>query len=544
MASSNQRTPAQPVMPHHFASSGEYHQLLRANMVAKRAELIADKSLRELLWFIQYRSVRDQGLSSLITGLVEQYRSHLGTAKMRELGCEPGRIYNAEEVRKIRGDFFDYSAAALDDDYRAWPLASDISSAKFLEILGPEEKQTLGLADSSDSFPDSYPASAFVDACIERALAPYENSEGLDAYLTRLCVDPRSGFTRGLQYWPNVIECLLDYRKQWCATRGAGMVETDINRRVAAELGYAFHAGGLVVISGESRFGKTHAAELFCDRSGGMARYVETPATNDEASFLRAIGNSLGLATGMGVSITDLRQRIEETFRRSKLMLVMDEGSRLFPQRDFRQNVPQRLEWLMAGIVNKNVPCAIITTPQWFNAQRRMEERNFWNSAQLRGRIGHYEELPNQILPEDMQAVARYMLPAGCPDSIACLIAAAEATQTYLAGMKSIVSRAVYEAGGKTPDFTTLMRVADRFIASNTSLTRASMNAPRRGRKRVSKPAETIVQDGCTGTAERVQAPVDMPSTRLEDRTRVNTLELSVTPGRRILLETRELVRE
>ncbi len=496
--------PGSPIQQKSYASSGEFHQVLRANMVAKRAELVEDRELRELLWFIQYRSVVDLGLAKLVRELVETYQTEIGTAKMRELGCGEGRIYDEEEVKEVRDGFTYQMADTLFNDYSPWQLRSDevYRRANPGSIFAPahnEEEQWPKppkpvYNKPLSAFPVSFPASSFTAVCIKRALAGFEDRDSLDAFLTVLCIDPKASFTKGLWYWPGVMDCLKDYRRRWCASRGVGMVETEINKRVAKEMGYCLHTGGLVVISGESRYGKTHGAQLFCERSGGMARYVEVPATNDEASFLRAIAQSLGLASGLGIRVNDLRERIEETFRRSDLALVLDEGHRMFPQRDFRQTIPQRLEWLMAGLINKGVACAIITTPQWFNAQRRMEERNFWNSAQLRGRISHYEELPSQIPPADMQAVARYLLPKACKDSLAGLVTAAEATQTYLAGMKSIVDRARYEAGGD-PELSVVMAVAEQFIASNTSLTRASMSAPRRGRRRVSTAPATPLHE-------------------------------------------------
>ena len=68
------------------------------------------------------------------------------------------------------------------------------------------------------------------------------------------------------------------------------------------------------------------------------------------------------------------------------------------------------------ALINRGVPVAMVTTPQYFTSQRSVEINTGWTSEPLDGRIGHYERLyelsaeGNPIAPltlDDLRGVAR-----------------------------------------------------------------------------------------------------------------------------------------
>jgi hypothetical protein len=74
------------------------------------------------------------------------------------------------------------------------------------------------------------------------------------------------------------------YRARWIKTHSTD-VETIIGRRVAEAFDYARETRSLVLVDGVARIGKTFSARAYCERSGGLARYVQVPFSNDDTTF-------------------------------------------------------------------------------------------------------------------------------------------------------------------------------------------------------------------------------------------------------------------
>jgi len=87
-----------------WCSSPEFNHALNAIAVAKRVQLVREPELRALLWFLQWRSLRPNGLQQVADDILARYADRIGTPAMRALGCEPGRVYSGDEVRKIRDE--------------------------------------------------------------------------------------------------------------------------------------------------------------------------------------------------------------------------------------------------------------------------------------------------------------------------------------------------------------------------------------------------------------------------------------------------------
>jgi hypothetical protein len=252
--------------------------------------------------------------------------------------------------------------------------------------------------------------------------------------LNRLCLDPAFGLA-------DVWEAVDDYRAKWIRERPA-IAPTIVTRRMAEALEYAKDTRCLTLIDGPARTGKTFAAKDWCERSAGLARYVQVPCTNDDRAFFSAIASALGLSCSRNYKAAEIRDRIEETLASGDLLLVLDEAHYLWPQNWQRFAMPARVNWVMTALVNRGVPVALVTTPQFYNAQKQVERNTGWTSEQFIGRIGHVERLPQRLDKSDLFTVAKALLPEGDVATWKALAAYADLSKKHLASIEAIVKRA------------------------------------------------------------------------------------------------------
>jgi len=301
------------------------------------------------------------------------------------------------------------------------------------------------------------------------------NPEQLRSELERICLDPAIGFNPNGRFkhflWPP----LLQYQARHIAQQRAATVVTELGQIVNATLDYALNSRCMVLIDGLARMGKTFAAKAWCQQHPGRARYVQVPSTNDDIGFFRAIAKGIGVSININSKAQELRQRIEDALQPGDLAVVFDEAHYLWPNSQYRLARPNRINWIMTALVNHGVPVALVTTPQFIRTQKEVERKSSWTSEQFIGRIGHYERLPDRLSQNDLAKVARALLPEGDRKSIATLIAYAEASAKYLAGIDYAVRRARYLAAKENRgvvSFTDIkLAIQENVIPSDSALT-------------------------------------------------------------------------
>jgi histone H3/H4 len=112
------------------------------------------------------------------------------------------------------------------------------------------------------------------------------------------------------------------------------------------------------------------------------------------------------------------------------------------------------ITWVLTALVDEEIPVAFVSTPQFTVAQQLTAEKSKWREAQLTGRIAHFEQLPESLSVEDLEAVARAWLPSADNKSIEILVSYAEASDKYLQAIGALAQRAIYLAkkdGRETP---------------------------------------------------------------------------------------------
>lgn len=285
--------------------------------------------------------------------------------------------------------------------------------------------------------------------------------------LQRLCLDPSSE-----PEW----EAVAEYRRAWRKSQKQ-IVRTRISEAVFGALDYARQAGCVAVIDGSSRIGKSFSARAWCESAGGIARYVEVPSSNDDMSFFRAIARSLGVSASLKLKAAEIRNRVEDVLQGGDLMLVLDEAHYLWPQSWYRYAAPSRVNWLMTAVANHGVSLALITTPQFFSAQKEVERLTKWNSDQFVGRLGHVEKLPSRLEIDDLLAITRALLPECDATTSRAIAGFARSSPARLGSIVAIASRAHWFASqeGRKPRDSDVRRVMkERICAFDSPVIRAS----------------------------------------------------------------------
>jgi AAA domain len=459
-----------------YASSPEFERGLLAYLVAKRCAIIESATDRELIWFVQYLSHREGGLAALASDLLDKYRDRIGTETMAATGKKDSQNFTADEIRKIRLELpfnlrsryplkGETKSELRDLRGKVGRLESVAENARALRAIADEAFQALdsyedmftGRREEEERLdreraikhPTTYGVTALREICRRAAvegLADGQQINNLERELAEMCLNPEWKLSGcGPWYFSGLVAASRDYKDQYVKAKSAGIVVTALGRKVCDLLDYTLSSRTLTLTEGNPRLGKSFAARTWCELHPGQARFVEVPPSNDEASFFRAIARGLGIGNFLQYKVTEIRERVESVLLSGDLLLVLDEAHRLWPQRNFRYGFPSRINWVMA-MANHSVPICAVATPQFIQWHKAAEEKWQWNSAQLTGRISHYEPLPTDLDPSDLMAVAKSVLPEADNSVLRALAVYARSSARYLAAIDSIAKRARFIA--------------------------------------------------------------------------------------------------
>ena len=497
MSNTRKAQPGAPFRQERFASSPEFERGLMANLVARRCELLESPADRALIWSLQLLSHREGGLGRVAQDLIAAFPERNATASMRKFGTKPGQVYSAAQVRAVREEI------PCGDE--TFILRGELTG---LEILSsPSADRNDEIEWRAGERPSNYPVEAFLNACRSAA-------NGLPEEIACLCLDPGRALTEaGPWYFPDLVPSLREFRDAWAARQKSAGVFTSLGSKVCETLDYSLQGGCMTLIEGLARTGKTHAVKAWCELHSGEARYVQVPSTNDEIGFYRAIAKSLGVSINLNSKAQELRSRIEDAVQTSKLMLVFDEAHYLFPNSSYRDALPGRINWIMTALVNYGAPVALVATPQFITAQKRIENRSGWTSEQFIGRIAHYEKLPDCLSATDLESVAKALLPEGNADCIELLATYAQASAKYLAAIETCVRRARFLAGQDGRQAATIRDIRQAIkgsvVPSDEALKKALRAGTKPGRLTQSNP------EPASGPAAPVPEFADRSSLRI-----------------------------
>jgi hypothetical protein len=500
MSNTRHASAGAPLRQERFASSEEFAPGLMANLVAKRCACLQDIGDRELLWLIQSRSWGPGGLRGFVADLLQWFPDEFATPTMRELGVGPRRVYTHKETLRVRD--------ADSEEYYGLFNRKDAPWAEGDFALRGES----GLRPGAGDAPNCYPASAFAEKC--RAVA----RDRLEDWLIELCLNPQTSLSKGPDWLPEIRKVLRAALEQVAASERARSASTEIGRILADGLEFCLATRHPVLIDGKGRIGKSHEARAWTRCRPGSVRYFQVPSSTDEISFLIALARSLGVSVESSPKAHKLRGRIEQVLHSANLMLVVDEAHYCWPQSNYREALPKRIDYLLKDLADKGVAVALVTTPQFHDHLQRVEDNTPWASEQFLGRIGRYVKLPDRLSKPDLESVARVLLPDGDKATIRALADYADLSEKHVAAIRFIVDAARWiadKAGRQKPTAQDVRQAMRETLPGDTALTKAKQTAfsgrkARRGGR---------LQPPCKPNSEPVQrtantALLDSPTAR------------------------------
>ena len=427
MSNTRRAEPGGPLRQERWASSEEFERGLRGNLVARRCSVMDNPDDRQLVYYLQSRSLGEGGIDKVAADLLAAFADRFGTRAMQQFGMKPGQVYSASQVKAIRREI----ESDLNPESQ-WPLRWE------RDRYGTYESWDGGTRDE-DTAPESYPAEVFIEHCQNAA-------RGLAGHLEEFCLNPEIKAQAGWPwYFPDLFESLREYQAAFIEKERAAFV-TETGRQVDEEVDYARKAKCLVLIEGREGIGKSFSGKAACEARPGQARYSKVPPGNDDIGFFQALAKSVGNACGTSWKTVQLRKRLEDTLKSGDLTLVLDNAQYLWPVSDCRHAMPNRINWLMKALVEEGVPVVLIASPQFTLTQKVVENRTHWTSGEFIAGIGRYVRLPESVGEEDLAKVAKLKLPEGDGKSIEILVRYAQSTASYFAGIERAVRRARYVA--------------------------------------------------------------------------------------------------
>lgn len=363
--------------------------------------------------------------------------------------------------------------------------------------------------------------------------ASVQGKEGLADHLIELCINPKFVISFGdesssrrsvLPFETRIADTVREYQDAYEARIKKEFVLTTIGTEIFETLDHALGTGKMVVIEGESGSGKTTAVEAWCALHQGQARFVSLSGISHKTGFFQKLATAIGLAAS-NRKATDMQVKVEDFFRKTRLMLVMDEAHYLWPQHERSHSSPELVDWVNTALVNHHVPVALICTDQFAKLKARVEKRTGWTSEQLEHRVKRYKKLPGRPTKEDLKAIASRLLairwnaseqqwnivgPVPCRSFIQLVVGYALTCKMPLPAISDAIEEARHQArkSGRTQIVAGDLRNAllDFRIPSDTALQRA-FEIPKKGRvatfESPQKAAGTpLVQSRCNGLAK------------------------------------------
>jgi hypothetical protein len=367
-------------------SSPEFADLraISGTAVAKRCALLLSPGKRQLLWFIQGMSLAEGGLRKFARELLKMFPDRLILPNRRDLDWKNGsseKLTREECIQLALG---------------RWPW--------------PEHEEHPDLP-SMEEF--------FVDLCINPRLRIRLKSGGVDT--SEMDVDlARDEFPEledrefddaNLVYFRDICGALVEYKRRYEEQVKADFCLTAIGRQIWNQLDDALKLRTMIVLDGREGRGKTEAVRAWCNCHLGVARFVSLVGTNTKTSHFTEFAKALGVGHGNTHKVSQMQASVQEVMRTSQLLLAVDEAHFFFNQAPRMKTRPEMLDWIDTALCNPPTPLALVTTPQFMICMERAAGQVGWNYRQFKRRCKRYCRLPAKNTPEDVEAVARHLLP-------------------------------------------------------------------------------------------------------------------------------------
>jgi hypothetical protein len=416
-------------------------------------QIKSNPRLVEMVWFIQWRSFQPGGLDAFSADLMAAFRERFISRDMQKAGVARGGRYNLKQWLAICKESWDErwenewrsggSATGL-ESFKAWlgfDVDPDLTPEAIQRGSGCDREKILG-------YFERFNWKFFKSECEESARLH------LPDFLRDLCVEESTKF-RGTHYCPELLQTLFDFMDRHAMEVERGFARTEVAEKVFEALDYAWAEKKTVRLDLDTGFGKTEGVKCYAAKYPGRFRLVTVPSTNGEPDLIRAIAEPCGLVVSFGAPGRELRYKVEFVMRNGGPGIILDESHYLLPVKYGPNSVPGRLNWVRAEIIDRKVPCALVTTPQTFNGQRsRFVKMTGFNFAQWDRRI-QQRDMPKVLGKHDLAAVAKSHFPELGEKQLEVIIAAALYSESYFKAVEDISSVARWKARRRGSDSVT-----------------------------------------------------------------------------------------
>ena len=385
--STRRADPNAPLSHERYMSSPEFAELraISGTAVAKRCALLLSPGKRQLLWFIQGMSLAEGGLRKFARELLKMFPDRLILPERRDVdwkSSESEKITREECIQLALG---------------RWPW--------------PGHEEHPDLLPSMEKF--------FVDLCINPRLRIRLKSGGVDT--SEIDVDlardefpdleDREFDDANLIYFRDICGALVEYKRRYEERARAEFFLTAIGRQIWKQLDDALKTRTMIVLDGREGRGKTEAVRAWCNCHLGVARFISLDGISTKTTQFREFARALGVGHGYTRKVSEMQAGVKDVLRTSHLMPVIDEAHYFFNQGPRMYTRPEMLDWIDTALCNPPLPVALVTTPQFMKCLERAADQVDWNYRQFKRRCKRYCRLPAKNTPEDVEAVARHLLP-------------------------------------------------------------------------------------------------------------------------------------
>lgn len=503
-----------------WASAVEYDCLrgIDGTAVALKAALQDNPEKSELLYFLQGLSLRDGGVKRIAAELIEMFPDRIGTPTMHKINCKPGKrlsddqsdtisceLLNTDAKRAMRTILYPELAKKDVRTANEWmEQCHDLAEqgmADFIEQLCCNPKIEVARQSESQSGYQRRVQIILEDA---RAALKKDSKLGQERPELTTAIADRDLFRSAeVPYFHDVLGALFEYQRRYAESIRADFVETSISQVVFEAFDYALDTGRSALVEGNSGFGKTTALKARCEMNLGRVRYLQLDAITDRTSFAQKLSDATGVSRGKGFSPTRRLIRVQEFLRRSKIMLVIDEGQYLWPQGKRVTVHPELINWVGTALYNEGIPFVISATKQFTLRRQHVERQTDWSSEQLRRRTRKVFLLPDAPTTEDLQAVARKLLSGLGEAAIEFVVGYAITSRGYFQTITDTAEDAqllAKRAGHEKITAKDLQTAVKEWRApSDAALQRVFDSKPERRRRSPAPMTETSVSDSPEG---------------------------------------------
>jgi hypothetical protein len=419
-----------------FCSSPEFEgDSINGVAARKRIALVKDRATREVLWFIQWRSLTPGGVQQICDELLATFPERIGTPTLRKVFARKSRQPTGSELRAINEERGDYrNPFIVDDLLDDGRRARDLKDGDWQEVIVSPKQQ----------------AGDYMQSAREAA------GEDLRPFLVRCCLDPGTDISKGRWFFDNLLDALMRLRARFIADARSRLADTVVSSQINGTLDFCRARKRMVLIEGVAGIGRTGTSRAWCDAQAGLARYVEVPSSSDDRSFFASIARALGVARGTSYKSQEIKVRVEEMLLASDMMLVFDESQYLFGQFIKPRKTPDRLLWIKSAFDGGSA-IALVAHVDFSKWQAHFVAKTLWTDEQFVRRVNRHVVLPAEHSREDMLKIARSHHPDGDERSWKLLASYALGTEKKQAsGIVEALESARYraeQAGRETPTF-------------------------------------------------------------------------------------------